>query len=358
LIVASVPAAHPYVAAVVDTDVVTLLDDPVPRGAMMPGQWWPPRLLEPEYVRDHVDAFDVMHVHFGFDTTARDQLAEVLDVLDARRIPLVVTVHDLQNPHFVDQAPHWDRLEILLSAAAEVITLTDGAAGEIARRWGRSATVLPHPHVLPIGAVGGARTRRVESVIAINAKHLRANVDPWPLLDTLVEHGDPGWRLRLDFDDDVLGSPRAAEVAPERLDRYRRAGVDVRVRPRLSDRGIVDYLREVDVLVMPYRHGSHSGWIEACHDAGVQAVVPDCGYFRQQRPFPVFGYGVERFDPVGFLDAVTRAVKAAAKASIVGDEHRRAHRAEQRRRVRAATDRIYRRVLRDAVAAPPQEMTA
>ena len=46
MIVASVPAAHPYVASVVDSDVVTLLGDPVAQGAARPGQWWPPRLLE------------------------------------------------------------------------------------------------------------------------------------------------------------------------------------------------------------------------------------------------------------------------------------------------------------------------
>ncbi|MCP9273636.1 glycosyltransferase family protein [Mycolicibacterium arenosum] len=357
MFVASVPAAHPYVGAVVDPRAVTLLPDPVPRCVSQPGQWWPPRLLEPDYLRHRVAGLDLLHVHFGFDTNTPTDLAEVAEILDARRVPLIVTVHDLDNPHFTAQSAHAERLGVLLAAASAVVTLTDGAAAEIERRWGRRATVLPHPHVLPVDAIGAARAARTRPVVAIHAKSLRANVDPWPLLDRLADQHGTDWRLRLDLDDQVLDAPRADEARPERLDRYRRAGVDVRVHRPFSDDELTDYLTDVDVLVLPYRHGSHSGWVEACHDAGVQAVVPDCGYFHEQHPLPVFGYGTDRFDADGFIDAVSAAVQSARDASTAVDEHRRAHRVEQRRRVRAATLALYRCALGDSVG-EAHEMSA
>lgn len=359
LTVASIPAAHPYVRSVVDPAQLRLLDDPVPPGATEPGQWWPPQLLDPGHLRRYLDGPapgpDVLHVHFGFDTDGPDRLSEVVDLLGARRIPLVMTVHDLQNPHFVAQEAHVERLDVLVPAAAAVITLTDGAAAEIARRWGREATVLPHPHVLPIAAVGAARQARRRPVIGIHAKNLRANVDPWPLLDRLVERRADDWQVRLDLDEEALGAPRAGEAGRVRLDGYRRAGVDVRTHRRFSDQEMIDYLADVDVLVLPYRHGTHSGWIEACHDAGVQAVVPDCGHFHRQHPNPVFGYGIGRFDAEGFDEAVRQAVLGARAAPTIVDEARRVHRAEQRRRVREATVRLYHQVVagaRDEVLRP------
>ena len=36
--------------------------------------------------------------------------------------------------------------------------------------------------------------------------------------------------------------------------------------------------------VLPYRFGTHSGWLEACHDLGTGVVAPDCGYYAEQRP--------------------------------------------------------------------------
>src|SRR6185436_2380950 len=124
-----------------------------------------------------LDEIDVLHIHFGFDSHSPEQLATVLDVLAERRTPLVVTVHDLQNPHFTDQSAHAARLDVLLPAATTIITLTDGAAAEIGRRWDRQAVVLPHPHVLPITVVGARRERRAQPVVGIHAKNLRANVD-------------------------------------------------------------------------------------------------------------------------------------------------------------------------------------
>ena len=350
LTVASIPAAHPYVRSIVDPTAVDLLADPVPPGATEPGQWWPPRWLDPDYLSTRLDEIDVAHVHFGFDSSPPHVLAEVARLLAGRGIPLVVTAHDLQNPHFTDQTAHEARLDVLLPAATTVVTLTDGAADEIGRRWGREALVLPHPLVLPLDAVGAPRPARTHTVVGVHAKNLRANVDPWRLVEQLIEQRGADTTLRLDLDDEVMGSPRVDEASATRLDRYRRAGVDVRIHQRFTDREMLDYLTEVDVLVLPYRHGTHSGWVEACHDAGVQAVVPDCGYFDRQHLDPVFHYDAIDFDVVGFGNAVSTAVRSARESTHATDPRRRADRAAQRRMVREATTELYRRALKIAGA--------
>ena len=338
--VASVPAAHPYVRAIIDPRQVSVLPDPIPPGAAAPEQWWPPRFLEPDYLSTRLADIDLLHVHFGFDSTPPEVLRDVAALLAGRRIPLVVTVHDLDNPHFAVSADHRDRLGVLIPAAAAVVTLTDGAAAEIQRVWGRSCTVLPHPHVLPIAEVGRPRAARAQPVVAIHAKSLRANIDPWPVLDALVATADAGWRLRLDLDEGAFTSPRAPELAG-RLDGYAAAGVDVRVHPVFSDAALGEYLGEIDVLVLPYRSGTHSGWIEACHDSGVCAVVPDCGYFHEQHPFPVFGFSRAGLDRASLVRAVGVAERSEP---LTGDTLRRQRR-DQRVWVRAQTTGVYRGTL-------------
>jgi hypothetical protein len=80
--IASVPADHVYVrhlSAPDGDDNVWRLADPIPdEPDPAPGQWWPPRMLSPERVREHRDDFDVMHVHFGFDAQSPQMLASLV----------------------------------------------------------------------------------------------------------------------------------------------------------------------------------------------------------------------------------------------------------------------------------------
>ena len=342
--VASVPAAHNYVAAVTDPEHIALLDDPVPPGATVAGQWWPPRWLEPGYLSGRIGEIDILHVHFGFDTTPPDVLVDVCRVLSAHRVPLVLTVHDLDNPHLTNMAQHHGCLDVLVRHAAAVITLTVGAAEAVSARWHRRPAVLSHPHVLPVEAVGAPRKVRSRTVVGVHAKHLRANVDPWPVLDSLAT-GAREFGIRLDLDDNALTSPRASEATPHRLARYAAAGVDVRVHAPFSDAQLVEYLSEIDILVLPYRFGTHSGWIEACHDAGVCAVVPDCGYFHEQHDVPTYGYDPSGLDEAGLARAVDAAVNRVRCAAVGVDLERRERRKAQRRQVRHETVRIYRRLI-------------
>jgi len=351
--VASVPAAHPYVTAITDPTHLSVLTDPVPPGATHPGQWWPPQWLDPAHLLGHIERIDVLHVHFGFESIEHDDLVAIADVVAAHSVPLVVTVHDLANPHLQDQTGHVAKLGTLVRRADAVITLTPGAARQVSDRWGVAATVLPHPHLLPIDHVGAPRVRRPRPVVAVHAKFLRANIDPWPVVDTLVgDHAltERVW-LRVDLDENALNSPRAGEQLSDRLAAYRAGGVDVRIHPPFTDDELIDYLRAVDVMVLPYRFGTHSGWVEACFDSGVIPVVPDCGQFHEQQACHTFGFGVGRFDEAGLLNAVDRAAAAAAALPAGDDPERRHARARQRVRVRHATEAMYRELCETVSAA-------
>ncbi|MGA9874048.1 MAG: hypothetical protein WBQ44_23295 [Rhodococcus sp. (in: high G+C Gram-positive bacteria)] len=372
--IASVPTGHAYVrnldsvdstavnpaaveCAAGDISTVVRLPDPVPMGAENTDRWWPPRWLEPEWLGRHMKDFDLLHLHFGFDSMPIDRLRDVLGILRDNRKPLVFTVHDLHNPHFPDNTAHEAHLDALIPAATGLITLTDGAAAEIATRWNAHATVVPHPHVAPLEWIGRERPSSSRFVIGVHAKSLRANLDPLAVIDTVVEQAShlPDAVVRIDIDDSVFGDhvpSRVADVGAALRAYSSRPGVEVRVHPRFDDAELWQYLTEIDVSVLPYRFGTHSGWLEACHDMGTAAIVPDCGYFSLQQPSHVFGFGLGRFDRISLAAAIRAShasrfdvPAASADARIAEREHiSRIHR------------RIYTRAMNSVSHSPISEL--
>ncbi|SNT42122.1 glycosyltransferase [Rhodococcoides kyotonense] len=347
--VASVPTAHQYVAHLDPVDArtsVVRLPDPVPSGATTNNPWWPPRWLEPDWLVRNVDRFDLLHVHFGFDALPPEQLTDVVAVLRAHGKPLVLTVHDLHNPHFPDNTLHLAHLDILVPAAAEVITLTQGAADEIASRWRVDATVVPHPHVVPLDLVGRPRPPSNGFVIGVHAKNLRANLDPLAIMDAVVAAAAdvPDATVRLDIDENVFASDDTRGAAPigDALRRYATThGVDVRVHRRFDDDELWRYLTEIDVSVLPYRFGTHSGWLEACYDVGTAAIVPNCGYYSDQKPCHTYRFGLSEFDPESLTKAVQDAYAARHRVATP-TRHQREH---ERTRIAAMHDAVYHRAL-------------
>ena len=198
-------------------DGVHRLPDPVPAdGRKVPGGWWPPVMLEPGWVTDNHDRFDVFHVHFGFDAIAPEDLRRVVEELEQHDKPLVYTVHDLRNPHHSEPTAHEKQQEVLVAAADSLITLTRGAARTISNagvemRWScriptclRSARIrLPRPGQSPF-------------VVAVHAKSVRANMDLPPVLDALVPviEALPDAVLQIDLHDEVF-EPDSYWYAPE-----------------------------------------------------------------------------------------------------------------------------------------------
>lgn len=275
--VASVPSDHAYVRHLSPLrppyGVLRLPDPPVP-GAP-PGQWWPSPVLEPEWLRAHRREVDLVHLHFGFEHRSAAQLVEWVLELQALGLPLVLTVHDLTNPHLLDQAPHDAALDVLVPAAARVITLTPGAAEQVSNRWGRPVDVLPHPHVVDLARMAQPRPVSAGYVVGLHDKP-RAGNDPEAVRAHLQR---------------IVAALPGGRVHPGHGPR------------RLCDAELWDHLAGLDVLVLAYRSGTHSGFVEACHDLGTTVVAPRVGHLAEQAP--VLSYELD--DPASLELALRRA---------------------------------------------------
>lgn len=356
--VASVPSSHAYVrhlqpvvgdsahAASAEPSVI-VLPDPAPVRVDVPDQWWPPRLLDARWLAEQADVdFDVLHVHFGFESFSPGELTRTVDHLRAHRQPLVLTVHDLHNPHFADNADHLRQLDVLVRAAAAVITLTAGAAARIHDRWGVEATVVEHPHVVPLERMALPRPVSDSFVIGVHAKNLRSNIDALAVMDAVVEAARalPDARVRLDIDEDVFEHSSHwynPTVGAKLLDYNSFPDVDVRVHRRFDDDALWDYLSSIDVSVLPYRFGTHSGWLEACRDLGTAVVASDCGFYADQARVHSFRMGIDSFDPASLVSAVRASHEERVPAVDSGT------RSEQRQRIAATHAAIYSAVIKE-----------
>jgi glycosyltransferase involved in cell wall biosynthesis len=376
--VASVPSSHVYVrhVAPVDSDVaepggpsatardggvrVVRLADPDPDDPSRSAQqrWWPPTMLDVDWVREHADDFDIFHLQFGFDARTPAELRDLVDELRRLGKPFVYTVHDLRNPHHLDRAQHDAQLDVLIPAADAIITLTDGAAYEIKRRWARRAIVLSHPHVVDFDTMrrvqharldvqrDRARQNDAEYRIGLHLKSLRANMNPVPVLNALLDTigGLPGAVLQVDGHRDILepGSARYDEQLALLLRDAADAGrIDLRVHDYFDDDELWQYLASLDLSVLPYRFGTHSGWLEACRDLGTAVLAPNCGYYRDQAPVMLYMQDEDGLDADSLGCAVARAYYERPLFSITVDERRR-----QREAVSDAHAALYRDLLR------------
>ncbi|KQO63530.1 hypothetical protein ASF23_04615 [Curtobacterium sp. Leaf261] len=322
--VLSVPSGHPYVQHLsVDAGdpAVERLADVPPVGAA-PGQWWPPVVFDPEWLRTHADDFDLVHLHFGLESFPPEHVERVVETLAALRKPLVYTVHDLTNPQLTDQEPHLAQVRRLVVAADALITLTDAAAAETEDRWGRRPTTIPHPNVLPLDgpAPVGAPSERI--VVGMHLRDLRPNIDAVVATRTLLaavallraRGADVVGRIHLN--DRVRDPETAARVA----DLVGRSSSDVQdadlelVRgPRLSDADLARSIADLDVALLPYGHGTHSGWVELCFDLGVPVVGPRVGHAADQHPGSFRSF--DRGDAESLAAAITEATAMGASTS-------------------------------------------
>lgn len=350
--VRQVPRGHPYVDRILpDPDPASASQvvapaDPLVPGAP-PGQWWPHPALDPAWVHQHGAEIDVVHLHFGYEHLTPGRLQEWLGSLRDAGVPLVTTVHDLDNPHVADPAAFDALLDVLLPAADALVTLTPGAAEEVAGRWGRRPAVVPHPHLVPADRMARprpSRSRRTPFTVGLHLKSLRPNVSARPLLDVLVaavhDGADPGV-VRVHLHEEVLdpAHPRHDAALLQLLTAGASTGrVDLRCHPPLGDEDLWDDLQATDLAVLPYRGGTHSGWVEMCYDLGTPVLVPEgVGHIAGQHPNPHF-----RWDDLE--TTVTAAVREARAAGPVRYDpgERAAARVAERAQVVRAHVRLYR----------------
>ena len=358
--VASVPHSQVYIrhtdAVPGEAGRVVRLPDPDPRnpGQSTEAKWWPPVMLDARWIGANADKFDLMHIHFGFDAVSPEELRAVTAELKTRGKPLVYTVHDLRNPHHLTPEAHNAQLDVLINAADALITLTPGAADAVERRWGRRPLVLPHPHVVDLDelerrqALRRAEGQRPRFRVGVHLKSLRPNMMEGAILPALLEATEqlPRAVLQVNGHPDIL-APGGEKYRPELhrwlTDAADAGRLDLQVHDYLDEPQLWDYLSSLDVSVLPYRFGTHSGWLEACTDLGTSVLAPSCGFYAQQRP------GVVR----EFIHSEAEGLDAQSLANALKSlyENRpwpgmtRGERVMERRAVAGAHEALYRSVL-------------
>jgi glycosyltransferase involved in cell wall biosynthesis len=307
-------------------------------------------MLEPAWVREHGDSVDVFHLHFGFDSRSEADLQAWLSAVRRAGRPIVYTVHDLRNPHHPSRDLHDRQLDVLIPAADKLITLTGGAAAEIRERWGREAVVLPHPHIVPFETMRAAQAMRAVRAqrgtahpftVGLHLKSLRPSMAPHRVLPVLIEAvaALPEAMLRVDVHCDVMtpGDQRHdAELARQLSAEADQGRIDLRVHDYFSDTDLWSYLADLDVSVLPYRFGTHSGWLEACRDLGTTVVAPTCGYFAEQGPVLEYVQDEELFDADSLVNTVQHAYAARPQFGVSVEERR-----AQRRTIATAHELVY-----------------
>lgn len=341
--VASVPATHVYVRRLQHRAIAQVED---PSGDDLRT----PCLLDPDWIDGHGDSFDVFHIHFGVEFYDPGRIARVADALDRHDVPLVFTCHDLRNPNHATPEHHDRHLDVLMDRAAHVITLTRTAADEIERRWGRGATVLAHPHVVPIDELRRRQHRPRPSHgdgfrIGIHLKSVRPNMAAVPVVETALQvaREREDLRLRIDVHHDVT------DPANDNHDRDvvelmfgmvadEDAVADLHIHHYLSDDELWTYLESIDAFLLPYTFGTHSGLLEACRDLGTAVIAPTIGAYADQGAHHLFRASEEEgIDRDDLRRAILDARRDGRPDPVPADV-----RDTQRREIAAAHARIYR----------------
>lgn len=170
-------------------------------------------------------------------------------------------------------------------------------------------------------------------------------MNPLPVIETLIRtvREAPGVVLQVDGHSDVL-LPGGHRYEPElaRFVRHAdaRGDLELRVHDFFTDVELWDYLSSLDVSVLPYRFGTHSGWLEACRDLGTAVIAPDCGYYREQGPVITYHHDESAFDAASLTEAVRLAVGQPRPDPVPVEDRLR-----QRQEIATAHTHLYRSLL-------------
>jgi hypothetical protein len=324
--VATISSDDAYVAAVLPPDVVRVDPDlPSPR-------------LDVAHLEAHAEDIDVLHLHTGDAGAAA--LAGQCWAETVRRlgVPLVVTVHRLPRSagrvRTALEARHDAHLEAVLATAEVVLTLTPGAADEIADRFGRTAIIVAHPSVVVPDPDRGAERGLVGLRLGPPSPGMP---DAGALVRaTLSGAVSGGGRLRVLAGDERWAGPLARQLAA-------RGELELVVH---APGDLPAQLQELHVAVLPEPCGTHSRDLEVCRDVGTRVVAPTCGWFAEQWsevvPYATDGKG--QLDPL----SLTGAVEAALTRPMPRPADR-VWRAEQQAAVQQVHAAVYRQVAGDRV---------
>lgn len=285
---------------------------------------WPrlPHLYDPDWVHEHVDQWDLVHLHFTREQHPVEVVDAVLRAHAAAGRPVVWTAHDLRNPHLRAPGAEVAHLQVLADHADAVVTLTPGAADEVLDRFGRHARVIPHGPLVPaeeaVRRRADARARRRDGParVLLLAKSLRANLD-WRSALEAARSWDPDvTMLEVHLHPDA---PARDEVEALAVDS---PAVDLQLAPRLSTSRLWSRVAEAEVLLLPYRWGTHSGLLELATDLGTPVVAGDVGHLRDQGPVALVPVHADRVDPALLTQAVRTVLRVAPTPIAIEDRTR------------------------------------
>lgn len=226
-----VPHEAAYLAHAIDREAVELVEVPTP--------------VDAACIREAAGELDILHLHQGLAAVVPlGEPAGLVAALERHRIPMVLTLHQPPPPGVgADGAV----LDMVVPAADTVITLSPPAGGIVRTRWSVDPLVLRHPHVATLDRIAAAQATP------------RA---PGP------------WRIGLL----PGGAPRdAAALAQgvEALVQDHGVTIDIPARDvRIDASTTVDWVAQLDLLVLPPGRWGSGGWVELCRDLGTACVVP------------------------------------------------------------------------------------
>jgi beta-1,4-mannosyltransferase len=271
--VLSYPPRHPYVDRL-EGRAATLVhrDQPWPRL---------PDLYDPDWVSVHADGWDLAHWHFTWEQYPEEQVDAVLEAHARAGVPIVWTAHDLDNPHTGERSADDRYLRLLARSAGAVTTLTHGAAEAVHDRFGRRAEVIGHGPLVDLDAAALLRRQaRPDGPLRVllHAKSLRANVDVRGAIEAAARARADGADLELTVSLHDEPATRAALDAPDRR------GVELDWHTPWDHDELCRRVAAADVLLLPYRWGTHSGLAELACDVGTATVATTVGWLHQQVP--------------------------------------------------------------------------
>ena len=128
----------------------------------------------------------------------------------------------------------------------------------------------------------------------------------------------------------------------ERLYRMRDQGlVDLDIRPYLPEPELISLMARAWAWVLPYRFGTHSGWVELGRDLGTWVIAPDCGFYKAQNPDVLTYHNTEA---AGLDEESLRAAVHAAVTQPRPSPVPRIERLAARDLVQATHEALYERV--------------
>ncbi|MGY1884548.1 glycosyltransferase [Blastococcus sp. SYSU DS0753] len=321
--VVSIPHTDPYVDAVLPDGSIRVGDH------VVPSPW-----LDLAHLAVHADEVDVVHLHAVHGYLGATELEAWAEELQRLGIPLVVTVHQLRDPQRPAPAETDDHLAAVLATAEVVLTLTPGAADEIAERYGRTAIVVAHPSIaVPDPELGAER-----GLVGVRVGPASSTIpDPVGIVRAALSGAlSGGGRLRV-----LVDEAEAPALDPEIVALAEEGEVELVL---VGDGGWTAQLQQLHAAVLPERCGTHSADVEICRDVGTRVVAPSCGWFADQWS-DVAPYTNDEFtglDPV----SLTAAIGAALTRPMPRPADR-SWREDQRAAVREVHGEVYAQVVAD-----------